>query len=107
MGEAVDIGACGNTNRGCGSYVFGSPASGTLRSIASAESVIAEIPEVFDVSYALQAGDPVARFENNAKLIGYALFDCPRAEDYVSITTAVEKALRIDVVDRALRGPQA
>ena len=104
MGEAVNVGACSNPIRGCGSYVFGSPASGTLKSMASAESVIAKIPEVFDVSYALQAGDAVAKFENNSEMIGYALFDCPRAEDYVSITTSLEKALRIDVVDRAQRG---
>lgn len=107
MGEAVDVGVCGNPIRGCGSYVFGSPASGTLKSVASAESIIAEISEVFDVSYALQAGDAVAKFENNSEMIGYALFDCPRAEDYVSITTSLEKALRIDVVDRAQRGSQA
>lgn len=101
MGEPVDVVACGNTINGCGSCVFGSPASGILRSIATADSIIAEIPEVYDVYYALQAGDRVARFDDNSRMIGYALFDCPEAEDYASITTALEKALGVDVEELA------
>lgn len=83
--------------RGVGSFVFGSPGGGLLKSIADEDELRRAVPEVFYYYLSLQPGDRVPPFEHNGNLIGYVLFDCRDAADYERLTRAVTQALSIGI----------
>jgi biotin carboxylase len=83
--------------RGSGSLVFGHPDSGVLRHISSRDSIMAEIPEVFDLYLTVEPGDLVAPFEHNGNMLGYALFDCKDSKAYNDIAQRITDTLSIVV----------
>lgn len=82
---------------GCGSLVFGCATGGVVESLKDVETLKHEIPEIFDLSYAVGVGDRVQPFEHNGNSIGYALFDAEDADHYDRTVSKILASLDIVV----------
>jgi hypothetical protein len=54
------------------------------------------VPELLELSLAVDVGGPVKPFEHNGNLIGYAVFGCELSR-YREIAARIEAALEIEV----------
>jgi hypothetical protein len=97
MGAPLPALTGASVRRGAGSFVFGSPRGGLLKSMADEAALRRAVPEVFHCYLSLRPGDRVPPFEHNGNLIGYVLFDCRDAEDYERLTHAILRALAIEI----------
>lgn len=84
-------------SRGSGSLVFGHPEAGVLRHISSRNSIMAEVPEVYDLYLTVEPGGLVSTFEHNGNMLGYVLFDCTDPKAYNNIIQRILDTLSIEV----------
>ena len=84
--------------RSCGSLVFGHTEGGTLRSIASLDTLREDVPETFELLTSVSEGALVGPFQHGGNMIGCVMFDCVLPGGYRDTAQRVEKALRL-VVD--------
>jgi biotin carboxylase len=106
LGEPVELPASSTCARPGGSWIFGTPRGGPLRSIASAAEVLAAVPECFECTVNYQPQDIAPPFDHSGNALGSALFDCPSPEAYEDVASKISRALRIAVeqpVPRVMR----
>lgn len=100
LGEKIEFINQGNADHGCGSIVFGSKSSGILHKIATFEELRNGVPEVHELNLAIQEGHPVEAVEHNGHMIGYAVFDCADAGEYVMVSDKISSMLNIVIKER-------
>jgi biotin carboxylase len=97
LGERTAFRSRGEALRGCASVVFGSPVGGTIERIESFEGVRRLVPEVLELRLAASEGERAEAFAHNGAMIGYAVFDCARAEDYASLSGRIVDSIGLRV----------
>ena len=79
------------------SLVLGSDRSGRLRSVATVEEVMAEVPAVFEIETTIGPGASVNAFRHGGDGFGYALFHSRSEDDYRTTVKEIQAALPLEV----------
>lgn len=96
LGEGLRIPPAVEVKR-CGSLVFGSARRGVLTRLSNLPELQESCPWVLDLVTQRKPGDVVEKFESNADLVGYALFDLPSRMSWGHCRAAIEAALDLEV----------
>ena len=99
LGDKIELSPKKARYRGCGSFMFGSDQTGKLSHLSPRETVLKEMPQVFELYLNYQIGDRVFSFEHSGNMLGYVLLDCENREDYARLTAQILKALQIDITE--------
>ena len=102
LGEPIERPINVSSVRPCGSLVFGATRAGRLQSIATAEQVFADVPEIFDYYCNYQAGERVPKFVHGGAAIGYCLFEISLGSTYQDMIRRINHTLAIRLQDREL-----
>ena len=97
LGEPVDLTPRRPAAGGAGSAILGAASAGLLAALAPEAAVRHAVPELVDLIYARQLGDPVEPFIHNGNLIAFAVFPCRDAAEHARLGAAVGAALDIRV----------